>query len=216
MEQRVPHAGSTLLGRFKTSRRPRNFTGSYPLCPKVAPGDWTPGLTGAGQHAQCAERGARNPRGRLKYRRGHARRDRNRRGVGRGLELRQGAVEREHAAQGRTRPLHGEYSRGLGCRRNSSRHCEPTGSAQAPPDNRLREAIQGREEDSGLSQGRSLLTPSPWRMDSGLGALRRPGMTTVRNNDDSKRTPLLSVLLPPELSLQFRLCPLQPAALGLR
>src|SRR5882724_10376038 len=33
---------------------------------------------------------------------------------------------------------------------SASRHCEPTGRRKAPPDDRLREAIQGGVNDSGL------------------------------------------------------------------
>jgi len=76
---------------------------------------------------------------------------------------------------------------------NFGRHCEPTGRREAPPDDRLREAIQSHK-------GRldCFAEPVIWRvfarplarndgvnnaaaaedMDSGFGALRRPGMTT--------------------------------------
>src|SRR5467141_406378 len=102
---------------------------------------------------------------------------------------------------------------------NPLRHCEPPGRREAPPDDRLREAIQGREEDSGLLRfaRNDGLTPSPWTNGFRARRFRRHGMTRESTMTLLLSVPLLiSVLLPPERVLQFRLCPLQPVALGLR
>ena len=62
---------------------------------------------------QCAKRGGRHARGRQQYRAGQPRRHRDRRCLGGGAELGQGAHQREHAAACRAGPVHGEYPGGV-------------------------------------------------------------------------------------------------------
>ncbi len=47
MEPGCRDAGQHAPGPLQDFPAPAQFTGYYPLCPKVARGDWTPGLTGA-------------------------------------------------------------------------------------------------------------------------------------------------------------------------
>jgi hypothetical protein len=61
--------------------------------------------------SRTSRRGPRRPR---QHRAGQSRRQRNRLGLGRGVELGKSAVEHKHAPARRTRPLHAEHSRGVG------------------------------------------------------------------------------------------------------
>ena len=66
-----------------------------------------------GNRAQRSERRPGHPSGRRQHHAGQSRRDRNRLGLRGGAEFGQDAVERKHAAARGTRPLHGEYPRGV-------------------------------------------------------------------------------------------------------